>query len=161
MKLQMNDTNKTVITSINTGITSTGDFDETRSEYFNVITINGLELRYYGKDRSARAAKDLNKLRSKGAVKAWTPLPTSEEEQGWADGTAADCADPAKHGHTVAVILAGENSSHLVWDWNLQKCVDKKDLTPAPRKRRIRKMNSETYFSLEHICTCSKSKTRN
>ena len=57
----------------------------------------------------------------------------TEEERGYNEGWAADMANPAQHGRTVAVCLSGDgNGSHLVWDFNLQKVVDKKDLTPAP-----------------------------
>jgi hypothetical protein len=57
----------------------------------------------------------------------------SEEERGYNDGWAADMANPKQHGRTVAVCLSGDgNGSHLVWDYNLQKCVEKSELTPAP-----------------------------
>ena len=130
MKLQLNDSNKTVITSIETIINRAASFDEAKSEYFYYVTVNGLELRYYGSDKMQVSQKDFNKLLSKGAVKEYQPLPTTEEEQGWADGTAADCANPEKHGHVVCSILDNQGGSGVfVWDYNLKKVVRKSELT--------------------------------
>lgn len=57
----------------------------------------------------------------------------SEEERGWNEGWAADMANPAQHGRTIAVCLSGDgNGFHRVWDWNLQKSVNIEDLSPAP-----------------------------
>jgi len=129
MKLQMHDTDNTVITEITTSINKAGDFDTAKSEYFYYIEINGTTLKYYGDLKYTKSQQDFNKLISKGARKEWRPLPISEEEQGWADGTAADCADPKMHGRVVLVALAGAVSGQIVWDYYKQKCVDKKDLT--------------------------------
>jgi len=125
----MHDTDNTVITEITTSINKAGDFDTAKSEYFYYIEINGATLKYYGDLKYTKSQQDFNKLISKGARKEWRPLPTSEEDQGWADGTAADCANPKMHGHVVMTTLAGADSGQLVWDYYKQKCVDKKDLT--------------------------------
>jgi len=133
MRLQLNDSAKTVITSIETTIERKGDFDEKKAEYFYYITINCLELRYYGANMHKLSQKDFNKLLSKGAKKEYKPYTFNEQEQGWMDGTAADCANPRLHGHVCYSILAGEMSGQFVWDYNLQKIVPKDELTPAPK----------------------------
>lgn len=53
----------------------------------------------------------------------------SEEDEGYFSGWAADMQDESKHGQTISVCLAGNNSSHRVWDYYKQMVVDKKDLT--------------------------------
>lgn len=57
----------------------------------------------------------------------------SEEERGYFEGWAADMANPAQHGRSIAVCLSGDgNGFHRVWDYNLQKSVNIEELTPAP-----------------------------
>ena len=129
MKLQLHDGNNTVITEIKTKVDIKGDFDTTKNEYFMYVEVNGLTLTYYGNGKEKRAQADFQKLISKGAQKIYRPLPLTEEEQGWADGTAADCANPKLHGHTVYSILAGNQSGIFVWDYYKQKTVPKSELT--------------------------------
>lgn len=79
--------------------------------------------------------KVYNLLTRKFGFECWSDVHpyVSEQERGWADGVAADCANPKLHGHTVAVCLSGDgNGFHRVWDWNLQKTVNIEDLSPAP-----------------------------
>ena len=57
----------------------------------------------------------------------------SEEDMGYFEGWEKDMADPNQHGRTISVGITSEHGgSHIAWDYNLQKAVDFKDLTPAP-----------------------------
>lgn len=131
MKLQLNDSSKTIITEFTTEINRAASFDDNKSEYFYFISVNGLELRYYGNNKQITSQRDFNKLLLKGAIKEYHPLPITEEEQGWAEGTAADRANPKLHGHVVYSILDNVGGSGIyVWDYNQQKVVLKDELTP-------------------------------
>ena len=94
MRLNLKDSAKTVITSINTKVDRKGDWSESKG-YFYYITVNDLRLEYIGKNAQRDSQNDFNKLLSKGAVKNWTPY-VSEQEKAWADGVSADCSDPKK-----------------------------------------------------------------
>lgn len=130
MKLQLNDSTKAVITAITTEVKRAASFDDNKAEYFYYILVNGLELRYYGNNKQAVSQRDFNKLLLKGAREQYQPLPLTEEEQGWADGVAADCSNPKMHGHVVYSILDNVGGSGIyVWDYYQQKTVLKSELT--------------------------------
>ena len=84
-------------------------------------------------------AKEQNKvydlLVGKFGFEKWSSVHPfiSEEEQGWAEGWAADMANPAMHGRVMYSILSADGDGGVfVWDYNLQKTVKRQDLTPAP-----------------------------
>ena len=127
MKLQLNDSARTIITSINTEVARKGDWNEADG-YIYVININGMSLKYTGVTSQKTSQKDLNKLIKKGAEEVYKPFYSEQEEQHW-QAVAADCANPDLHGHTVCTTLAGKGSSRLVWDFYKQKAVPVEELT--------------------------------
>lgn len=133
MRLQLNDSNKTVITSINTQIRKAGDFDNEKKEYFMTLFINGLELRYYGNTQSKDCERDFNKLIRKGAIKIYEAPYIDEQEQAHFQGQAADCANEEKHGHVVYSILAQNGESAVFcWDYYKQTVVKQEELSQGP-----------------------------
>lgn len=129
MKLQLSDSNRTVITAISTNIDKGGDFDNIRCEYYLYLLINGLKLYYYGLNRDSQRSKDWNKLLAKGAIRVYHDSVFDEQEQGYFDGIKADNADPKKHGRIVYSILAGSQSGIFVWDYYKQKVVSINELS--------------------------------
>ena len=127
----MNDTARTVVTHIdvNTEIDYFSDFNETLSEYFYELSINGIKLNYYGDDKRKRCLKDYNKLLTKGAKQVYHEAYIGEQEKAHWEAVAQQNADPKQHGHVKYSILAGENSCCYVWDYYQQKTVRKEELT--------------------------------
>ncbi|MCC8154314.1 MAG: hypothetical protein LIP01_08920 [Tannerellaceae bacterium] len=68
MKLKMNDSEKTVITSIDTEISRAADYDENGNYYY--IEINGKRLKYRAETKQKDSQKDFNKLLKKGSHKS-------------------------------------------------------------------------------------------
>jgi len=149
MKLQMNDSAKTVVTYVdsNTEVYYYGMFDELKGCYYFILSINGLNISYYGEGYQKRCKKDFNKLISKGAKAAYRPYIDEQEKAHW-DGIAADRANPKLHGHVVMTILAGENSGKLVWDFYAKKTVKPEELTVLTEHE---KMLAEKYRGNKEI----------
>lgn len=132
MRLQMHDTNNTVLTSLDTEILRKADHDG--KEYFYYITVNGLTLKYYGNDKQKKSQSDFNKLLTKGAKKQYEAPYIDEQEEAHYEAIAQDLANEDLHGHVVSTTLAGKYSSCTVWDFYKQKHVEKGQETKVVTK---------------------------
>lgn len=144
MKIRMNDNKGTVI-SENSGqqIERWAAFDEDRREYFYAISVNGETLKWYGVLRMKESLKAFNKLLRAGFEQKRTEAYIDEQERAWAEGTAADCENPDRHGHECFTVLAGEDSGKYVWDYYKQRVVIESELTNPVAQQRIAQLRKE------------------